>query len=216
MSSLNNKNDQKISDSAYMLFLEEAALKKEQQIFAHTGHTQTSIVISLIFKYSKDIVRIYAGNLIGIVSNTDFYLQSLNAFLEKGKKLKLLLEDFPDKSSNAYNILLSRAELFPSQVEIRKLDKAASIVLKEHPNGDVSHFVVGDDNMFQLDKNRRNYQGVASFNNHDLTSQLIKIFDNAFKSTSSVGPKITIQKNPNLDTKYLNEIKAIINKLNLG
>jgi len=212
---LNQDNKRELNQESYLTAVENLALKKEEQIFAYKGSEHKAITMGLIFKYADEIIRIYAGNLEGTVSNSDFYLQSLNSFLKKGNKLKLLLDGFPDKNSNAYNIILSSSELFPNQTEIRKLDKLGHDILRNTRNGDILHFAVGDISMFQLDNGQESYGGFCSFNNPEMSKQLIKKFDGAFEATSSIGPKIPIQINPNLDTKYLNEIKRIINKLNL-
>ncbi|MBK6837540.1 MAG: hypothetical protein IPG90_04045 [Bacteroidetes bacterium] len=64
---------------------------KDSEIFDNSGPDHGTIVMSNIFRTATDHIRIFAGNLNGMVSK-DEYLKELENYLSKGNKLSLILE----------------------------------------------------------------------------------------------------------------------------
>ena len=206
-----NQEKLEITLKEYAKNLSYLAELQSNDTFSNSSAETKAIAIAAIFKYAKGEVRIFAGNLEGAVSNNAGYLQALNSLLERGVRLKLLLEYLPDKKTEAFNIILSNAELFPNQTQIRKISSKSIPIIKT--NNNLTHFVIGDYTMVQIDQDVLSYKGIVTFNNPEFANKLIHSFDRAFEQADQVGSTIPIQKNPNLDSEYLKQIINVITKI---
>lgn len=163
----------------YIKYIENLVLNNEPIIFQNSSSEHASAVMSSIFKYSKERVRILAGSLCGDVSSDEKYIQELRMFLNRNGKIQILLDDFNGKLNPAVANVLSDAYFFnPNQVEIRQTDKKVT----NSANNQNIHFTVGDKKMFRLEEDTVKYFAKCSFNSPEISSILISSFDALFLS----------------------------------
>ncbi|MBL0258524.1 MAG: hypothetical protein IPQ03_13805 [Bacteroidetes bacterium] len=120
---------------------------KDSEIFDNSGPDHGTIVMSNIFRTATDHIRIFAGNLNGMVSK-DEYLKELENYLSKGNKLSLILEKTPyrdSKKTTAIDIIEKYQKKFPNKISITCLNK-------NNPFLNLGiHFTVGDDRMYRFE-----------------------------------------------------------------
>ena len=146
---------------------------KDSEIFDNSGPDHGTIVMSNIFRTATDHIRIFAGNLNGMVSK-DEYLKELENYLSKGNKLSLILEKTPyrdSKKTTAIDIIEKYQKKFPNKISITCLNK-------NNPFLNLGiHFTVGDDRMYRFETDVTKFTARCSFNDSAFAINLLKIFD---------------------------------------
>lgn len=170
--------------ASYKEFVENLASEGRDELFFNSGPTHAAIVMSRIFKYSSDIIRIYCGGFNGAISNDEEYLKYLELFLKKGGNLKILVEeDLSKQQSKIYGILQkykSNVEFYPTPFRV--------IGSKGKP----MHFTVGDDKMLRLETGVDDYTAQVNFGNKDDAKIFSNIFDDLLNKS-----KVKVGSNPN-------------------
>jgi hypothetical protein len=151
------------------------ARKQENFIFDHNGKKQSSIVMGTIFKYSKSIVKMFVGDLNGSVSDNEYYLSNLRHFIERGGKVKVLIQSINDAHPSAVYHLLDMYSGFNENIEI--IPTNIELIDNEENR---FHFTIGDNKMFRIEDDTENYSGFASFNAPSVVSRLDELFEEIF------------------------------------
>lgn len=157
----------------YIDFVEPKAREGQDELFFSSGPFQAGVVISRIFKYSKDIVRIYCGDLIQTFFIDEEYLMYLRRFLVRGGKLIILSkQDFTECPEKIFKVLMK----FPYQVEMRRTSSNVIYNPTEQP----LYFIIGDNKMtrIELGKTAR-----FNFGNEADAKMFIEIFDEILEKT---------------------------------
>lgn len=165
----------------YRKAINNLAGKNEDLIFDHAGVEKSSIIMSTIFKYAKSSLRIYAGNLNGGISEKKEYLSSLNNFIEREGEVKVLIQNIDSTNPSEAYQLLDMYSGFNENVKIL-LTNTELINPKKHQS---FHFTVGDNNMFRVETDTKNFAGYASFNSPEIAKNLCEIFDSIFEKEIS-------------------------------
>lgn len=167
----------------YFDFVDELAKNREDKVFFNSGPIHASIVMSRIFKYSNNIIRIFSGGFNGTVSNDKEYLYYLESFLKKGGKLKILVEDYNSNSkSKIYEIL--KQPKYINQIEIKQTSSRVNSVDIDTKETNPIHFTIGDENSIRIETNPKNYTAEVNFKSND-AKILIEIFENIFEQDNS-------------------------------
>lgn len=163
----------------YFNFVENLAKNKENKDFFNSGPIHASIVMSRIFKYSNNEVKIFCGGFTGAVSNDPLYLSTLEEFLEKPEtKMKILVEDYENnKTSKVYSIF----KKYKSKVEIFTTPARVVINDTERP----IHFTLGDNKMLRLETNPEDFTAQVNFNSTD-SSSIVSLFDDIYANPANV------------------------------
>jgi hypothetical protein len=161
---------------SYTNYVELMAREYQDKVFFNSGPIHAAIVMSRIFKYSKDIVRIYCGGFDGVVSNYDEYLEYLSGFLKEGGRLKILAQEDRSKGPGKIFKVLKR---FPNSVQMYRT--STKVIFKDTQQP--LHFTVGDDRMVRLEVGIDNYAAQVNLGNKEEASMLINIFDGIFEKT---------------------------------
>jgi len=181
MDILNNKISNMSSfDIKYKNAIQDLANNRSKLSFNNSGPIHASIVISNIFKHSNDIVRIYANNMNGEISNHGDYLSELDSFLQSNKRLWLILDKYPLQKSEAYNKIFTASQK-SNKIQIRRstADMTREIAYNFTQE---THFITGDDTMFRIEYDNHMHQALCSFNNVKKTKKIIRTFDKFFDS----------------------------------
>lgn len=185
---------QRVSIDAYQRSIDTLASSKSEFVFDSEGSENAAIIISSIFKYSKNIVRIYATNMNGDISDFNIYTSSLVRFLYEKKNLLVLLDN-PDyiTSNDAFRVNKEFRQVinrFYSQGNI--VFKVASEGFKKGmksiatDSSSLYHFAVGDNHMIRIELDNKKRISVCSFNNQKMAQPLIRIFDTYFPDCESI------------------------------
>lgn len=166
----------------YAKYIQNLAQNDESIIFQNSSSEHASIVMSTIFKYSNENIRILAGNLNGEVSSSENYNKELQSFLNRNGKIRILLDDY-NKNINPQTLkILSEAYYYnPELVEIR-LSPIKIIGAKTKKN---LHFCIGDKKMFRLELDTKKYIANCSLNSVEISGLLIDSFDMLFENNKS-------------------------------
>lgn len=177
-----------VSIDAYQKSIDYLASSKSEFVFDSEGSENAAIIISSIFKHSKSIVRIYATNMNGDISDFSIYTNSLFRFLYEKKTLQVLLDT---------------SEFITSTDHFRQNKKFRQILNRFYPQGNIDfrvasdefkkgmrsiatdnsslyHFAVGDDHIIRIELENKNRTSVCSFNNRKMAQPIIRIFDTYF------------------------------------
>jgi hypothetical protein len=156
---------------SYINFVELMAREGQDKVFFNSGPNHAAVVMSRIFKYSKDIVRIYCGGLVGTVPNDEEYLTYLQCFLEqKGKVLILAQNDYTKSQGKIFKLL----NKYRDQVEMYQTSSKVNYNVTNKP----IHFTVGDCKMLRVETGIDDYTAQVNFGNAKQANIFINIFDN--------------------------------------
>jgi hypothetical protein len=172
-----NKSDSKIDLDEYSQTIEYLAEAQDNVEFTNSGKDHARIVMSNIFKTANQYVYILARDLGGEVSK-GVYLDELENFLNRGGKLKVILEKAPDKKSKAIDIILTYKQGHPNQnIEIAYANDYDSLFLFDDYK--LKHFTIADGRMYRLEIDTDKYLALVNFNDsikaHDLLEKFNKL-----------------------------------------
>lgn len=159
--------------------------------FGNKGNTHAAVVMANICKYSNDIIRVFANNFNGAVSNGSEYCEELKKFILKpNTKLHVIYENEPNEKSEGYQIIKEYSEKaeYKNRVIIKKtsgiiLNQIKQVLEKfDIKLRDGKHFAIGDKGMFRLETDSDDFKAMASFNDEKVAGALIELFDNDFNT----------------------------------
>lgn len=189
MASLKNSVELK----EYVEYIRGLAQNNKDVVFYNSGEHHAALVMSTIFDNSKD-VRIYAGCFSGEISGQDEYRNSLENFLGRGGKLKVLLEknklEERKEEPKIFDILRFYSIVKPGSVQIKK---HSNLLVKQDKtkNGEEInevHFTVADGKMYRVEDNINSFSAFGNFNDKKFSEDLIAIFDKIFGDEKSSEP----------------------------
>ena len=165
----------------YINYVESLAISGDDKFFFNSGPNHAAIVMSRIFKYCRDEVRIFCGGFNGSVSNDPDYLKFLDEFLHKGGKLKILAEQdlSQDESLAIFKVLkrhASNVEMFVTKFKV-----------KMNSTNQFIHFTIGDSKMVRVETDTANYTAQVNFGNNKYADSFVRVFENIFEK-----PKETV------------------------
>lgn len=168
--------------TSYSKSIEKLALERSRETFLNSGKDHAAIVMGSIFKYSKEHVRVFAGNFCGEVSSQSVYLDGLKYFIQHGGKVTIILEEYQRANNPALFDLLAISKFF-------KEDKINVFITDKKvvgANGNKIHFTIGDNSIYRLEEDTENYAARGSFNNESEVKSLLELFDDIQKHSSVV------------------------------
>ncbi len=175
--------------------VENAAKRKSKLIFPNSTAIHANIVMTNIFKESKNAVRIYDSNLSGDIADLDNnedlkflvteHKESIRNFLKSGKTLKVIVKSKGLKS-DFMNFISTLQNDYPSTVILKVGNNVLSKEIKMEFGHDIN-FTIGDDRIFRQENNDNEEvrDAICSFNNKLFVSRLSHVFDAHFRSLGS-------------------------------
>jgi len=174
-------NNISFDKNEYLNIVETFASQNDKMIFCNEGNEHAAIVLSRIFKYSNNTVRIYASSLSqSIVTNDEDYVNYLDSFIKKGGIVQVLISSLPKTPSKAFKNLLLKSQVYNETVGLRLAESKIKLN-KKHVN-----FTVGDNNKFRLEIDPTKRTAYCSFNNTKYCSKLIDLFKQNFNTASPI------------------------------
>ena len=164
---------------SYERSIDHLAKYRSNKIFKNTGPKNASVILSTIFKYSKNEILMFSGNIKGDVTNSKNYVESVEYYLfNTVGKLKLFLEHPLKEYKNfqVYNLIKEYSDKTSNnRVQIKPASKEF-LTAVSNKFGDIYHFTVGDGRMFRIEINPDLYEAIVSFNNKETASKLREFF----------------------------------------
>lgn len=167
---------------AYRDFVHALGRTSNGRIFLNSDPDHAIIVFEQIFDQSKDIVRIFAGRLTKVVGNSIEYITSLSDFVERGGKIRILLNDYNEeeaKNSNLYKRLAYYQNMGKS---IIVKSTSAKPYRTSDPEKKEIHFTVGDNNSYRIETDTVKRTAECSLNNTEVATSTADFFDMLFES----------------------------------
>jgi len=144
--------------------------------FNNKDQKHAALVMSSIFHNAKKQVRIFTGSLNGDISNISGYLQSVRVFLDKPEtKVEVIFEEKPNIAFSKCYKLLKESRAAGKDITFRILtDSFKQKVITANLN----HFMLGDDNMFRYETDKKQYMAFCNFDDPEMT----KVLDRNFRA----------------------------------
>lgn len=153
----------------YLKMLSNVASQKSSDIILNKGLPYAVCIMKVIITSSKSNIRILSLDKNLEYLRYDVIIDSITSALQKNVNVKIL-------TNNDVSILSK--ECYASIIKIIP-DNIFNDYLKLSPI--VSSFITGDNDMFLFEYNEDDANGLASFNDKEMTDKFNTIFDNLFK-----------------------------------
>jgi hypothetical protein len=153
------------------------AENRDSTVFSNSGPGHATIVLSNIFRFATDHIRMFAGDLNGIVSKGD-YLIRLHEYLSNNNRFSLILEKELDneyiKNNKALSLIYHHKKN-NNKITVWYINNKEAI--KSVIGDKVFHFCVADNEKYRFETDTEKYTAVCSFNDSHKARRLIEIFN---------------------------------------
>lgn len=151
--------------------------------FPNKGSEHATIVISRIFEYAEQYVKIFSGKLNSDVADNPKFIQSLKRYINSGKKLEVIVEEIPEiDKSNALKLIIESSKNPMLDVSIKKAsNEFLESVRNSFKSKNIYHFIVSDDRAYRVEVDKNNFKARCNFNDTHISSILNNTFSNFFK-----------------------------------
>lgn len=170
----------------YRTLIHQLAEDKNVKVFYNQDAQHAEIVLTEIFEHSKDIIRIFAAQLYENPPISDEYIRKLSDFIEKGGKVRILLNDY-----NEINVL--KSELFKrlafyilQKKDIQLKETGATVYYTNDPDKKELHFTIGDNSIYRIETDIKGRIAEGSFNNETVAKKFIDMFDKLFGEAEDI------------------------------
>jgi hypothetical protein len=170
----------------YKDFVANLARNNENRVFLNSDERHALVVLVEIFKQAKDTVRIFAGNLCEHVGNEPDYIEAVSDFIERGGKIRILLNKADEKSMKSSNLFKRLAFYEDNQNDVVVKKTTAEPYFMQDGNKNYVHFTIADENAYRIETDIENRTAVCNMNNPDIAKAYIAIFDEIFSQDYSV------------------------------
>ncbi|MDR1729992.1 MAG: hypothetical protein LBR52_04950 [Prevotellaceae bacterium] len=175
----------------YRKFIKHLSNSQSPKEFLNSDEDHALVIFEQLFSQAKKDIRIFAGSLCCDsdknyhVANDSQYISALSEFVERGGKVKIILNDFNPVAavkSNLMRRLLYYKVEFHDRIEIKTTTTKLSY--KEDVEQKSIHFTVIDNNAYRIETNIEQRSATGSFNNEEVAVGLIRIFDDIYQNKS--------------------------------
>ena len=175
----------------YQSLLEDLALTNSPKMFSNGGKHHASILMSVLFKYTKNEARVYAFGFRPELITTEPYWSALNEYLNRsGSVLKVLVQTNQYIDGAPLKLLKEiKRHRQKNNIEGTICVKMISEDRKRHIStkfGDeMCNFAIFDKDKFRYEYDPVNFKAYGSFNQPDNCEILIQEFEEAFNDIKS-------------------------------
>lgn len=169
----------------YRDFIRKLSEESDERIFLNKGPEHAKIVLEQIFKQSKNIIRIFAGNLCRTVGNELEYISALSDFIINGGKVKILLNDYKEELAKGCNLYMRLAYFKSIGKDIIVKKTNAKPYRKSDPEQKEIHFTIGDDKAYRIETDIYERKAEGSMNLPKVAIPMVEFFDDLFNSDLS-------------------------------
>lgn len=171
--------------SEYREFIQMLSEKSDNRIFLNKGPEHAKVVLVQIFRQSKKIVRIFAGNLTRIVGDDPAYISALSDFVKNGGSVRILLNDYKKELAIGSDLYMRLAYFKSVGKDIVVKQTTAKPHQESDPEQKEIHFTVGDEMAYRIETDIHDRKAVGSMNRPEVAASLAAFFDDLFNSDQS-------------------------------
>lgn len=165
----------------YRLFVRRLSETHSDRIFLNSDEDHALAVMETLIRQSQSVLRIFAGNLMH-VGNQPEYIEAISDFVERGGKVKIILNKCDDDDIKASNLFRRLAYYMMSNKDIVIKRTKVQPYFKSDINKTPIHFSVGDNNAYRVETDIENRVAECSMNNPTRAKTFIQYFDSLFDS----------------------------------
>lgn len=172
----------------YKSYLKDCAKDYDTRMIGAHDELRMSVLMSVMFEYTKDIVRIYCHNFNeGMITNQPYW-NALRRFLSEGKSIRILCDTREAENEVPIHLLRMEKELRlgTDSISVKVITNADRIKILESVAEEHYKFSVFDENKFVVQYAEDENKAFASFNRPEACKFLIKLFDKAFANSKEV------------------------------
>lgn len=175
----------------YQSNLEDLALTNSTKMFSNGGIHHASILMSTLFKYTKNEARVYSLGFRPDLITSEPYWSTLNEFLNRpGSVLKVLVQTDEYINEAPLKLLkeikrLRQQNNIAGTICVKKISKNRKNHISTRFGDKMCNFAVFDNNKFRYEYDPINFKAYGSFNQPDNCEILIREFDDAFNDKES-------------------------------
>lgn len=172
-----------MDERQYREMVEKLAKNNESLVIYNSSPLHAVVIMSALFRYSNDKVRIFAENFNGGISDQDEYIEALNSFLLRGGELFVLLHEYQrNNNPKLFEILEEHKIAFPTKVNVAK---TSARVLNNERSNEVN-FTIGDEKMYRIEEDTISKMARCSFNDPPIAGHLANLFDRIYTGSQVI------------------------------
>ncbi len=146
-------------------------------VFPNIGVEQSTITMAYLFDYTKNEILIFSNSFNDPYSNHPDYIKSLDNCLKRNVKISLLVDELPNKNTDAYDKVKNYLMNFPQNGEIRQISPQGKDIIKSSFKDNVyCHFAVADNDKYLLEINSETKESLCSFHHPKVANRLSSLF----------------------------------------
>lgn len=169
----------------YKEYISNLAKNGIDNTFINTDNEHALEVFKNLFQIAKSELRIFAGCLCNSVANHSDYIEKISDFIEKGGKIRILLNKFENCKLNGSNLFLRLAYYKSLDKDIVvKCTKVRPYYTDDAEKKEI-HFTVVDDNAYRIETDIEKRTANCNFNNNVIGKDLVSFFDKIFNDSKS-------------------------------
>lgn len=175
----------------YKNSVQKLAELKSSHVFQNSNLNHAAIVIATMLEHSFKEFIIYDDNLSGdIADKNEQVYANLGKFIERGGRLRVVVDSVQDKSNRVYKLLEEMHGLYPTRVDLKYASKEFVEAVKNLRINNQSdreiNFACGDETSFRLETLRGKREAYCSFNKPEVAKVLGNVFNKYIENCDSV------------------------------
>ena len=156
----------------------EKRRKKVVDYFMNSSKDHAAIVMSTIFRESRNHIRIFAEDLAGPISSNDNYRNELLSFILRDGKLDIILQKKSQEEDSMVHLLLQIKggkvlNKYSNNININYTSEKCKLGKFENV-----HFCIGDDSMYRIETDTKKFLAQCSLFDSTIAGVLINKFNN--------------------------------------
>ena len=167
----------------YKEYVANLAKSGTNNTFINSDEQHAEVVFENLFPIAKEYLRIFASCLCSPVVNSK-YIENLSDFIERGGKVRVLLNEYEEEKSQKSNLFLRLAYYKSLRKDIVLKSTDVKPYYANAPENKV-HFTIADNNAYRIETDTEKRTANCNFNNEEVGKGLVEFFDNIFNNVSS-------------------------------
>lgn len=172
----------------YREYLKDLAEKKSNETFTNAGKEHASILMSILFQYTNNEVRIFSEGFKPELIMTQPYWNTLNDFLKRdNNKLSIMVETNQYINDAPLSLIRKTKDRRKNNtIEVRLIQENDKKNIFNQLNTEHCNFAIFDNDKFRLEYIPEQYLAIGSFNQPENCQKLMILFDVAFANAKKL------------------------------
>lgn len=171
----------------YKDFVSSLAKSKIDKLFLNSDKEHAIVVLVNLFQIANNTLRIFAGSLCKEVANSTEYVEAISDFIERGGKVRILLNKYDENLAINSNLFKRLAYYISEGKDIQVKRCEIKPYLNNDPEKKEIHFTVADETAYRIETDIEKRTAECNYNNPVMAKSMASFFDNLFAQQDSVG-----------------------------